>query len=403
MAIASINNPKRGEPQEVALNNVYRLLQSFRRDAFFGHEASVAHRSQSADEKLTSIFPVERNVREVRLALDRAINIVFPRSERMTQSKRSNEYCDLRRILSHKTLQATRTESKSSPFLRFWLGPDRLSALMTPYEFLTQQVVNVEQALTETLRYEYGPAPDWGYYNECSDRLSRIKIAITGTSTTDTASIAARLDELADLSVWISFIECSRLGEFSWPFAEALRKMANALLSDRGLSGKPISPIVHIIADGEGYFIHPERTSASGNHKFAIIAFPRPLKHHVLLHSIFGHELGIAPCIQLGPGIELQNKVMTALQSAGPLHNENSITSWLRDNTGPPQVRDILDQYNADFEMQYEFPQEYLLDWLEELICDLFGLLLFGPGFAAAYRTYLRPMQANPYEVGLRN
>ena len=78
MAIASINNPKRGEPQEVALNNVYRLLQSFRRDAFFGHEASVAHRSQSADEKLTSRPPVERNVREVRLALDRAINIVFP-------------------------------------------------------------------------------------------------------------------------------------------------------------------------------------------------------------------------------------------------------------------------------------------------------------------------------------
>ena len=274
---------------------------------------------------------------------------------------------------------------------------------MTPYEFLTQQVVNVEQALTETLRYEYGPAPDWGYYNECSDRLSRIKIAITGTSTTDTASIAARLDELADLSVWISFIERSRLGEFSWPFAEALRKMANALLSDRGLSGKPISPIVHIIADGEGYFIHPERTSASGNHKFAIIAFPRPLKHHVLLHSIFGHELGHSALHSVGAGTDLQNKVMTALQSAGPLHNENSITSWLRDNTAPPQVRDILDQYNADFGMQYEFPQEYLLDWLEELICDLFGLLLFGPGFAAAYRTYLRPMQANPYEVGLRN
>ena len=30
----------------------------------------------------------------------------------------------------------------------------------------------------------------------------------------------------------------------------------------------------------------------STNHRFAIVAFPRPLKHHVLLHTIFGHEIG---------------------------------------------------------------------------------------------------------------
>lgn len=39
--------------------------------------------------------------------------------------------------------------------------------------------------------------------------------------------------------------------------------------------------------------------------------------------------------------------------------------------------------------------------WLDEFICDLFGLLLFGPAFAAAHQVYLRPMNSNPYEIGL--
>ena len=64
MALASINNPRRGEPQEVALNNMYRLLQSFRKDAFFGHEAP-ADAPVEASEKLTLRPPIERNVRDV--------------------------------------------------------------------------------------------------------------------------------------------------------------------------------------------------------------------------------------------------------------------------------------------------------------------------------------------------
>jgi hypothetical protein len=77
MALASIDSPKRGEPQEVALNNMYRLLQSFRKDAFFGQEILGEARPQSATEKLTLRPQAERNVREVRDALEQATRVAF--------------------------------------------------------------------------------------------------------------------------------------------------------------------------------------------------------------------------------------------------------------------------------------------------------------------------------------
>jgi hypothetical protein len=76
-ALASIGNPKLGEPEEITLNNMYRLLQSFRRDAFFGREVSGETRPRSPAEKLTLRPPVERNVREVRRALEEAASTAF--------------------------------------------------------------------------------------------------------------------------------------------------------------------------------------------------------------------------------------------------------------------------------------------------------------------------------------
>jgi hypothetical protein len=272
---------------------------------------------------------------------------------------------------------------------------------MTPYEYLEQQATNVEQALSETLRYEYGPKRTLDYYQECSERLDRIKFAITATSKIDYLAIQARLDELTSLSVWISLIERSRLGEFSWPFAEALRKMAEELLADTGLSGVKMEPIVHVVADGEGYFIHYETTSPSGKHKFAFIAFPRPLKHHVLLHSLFGHELGHTALHTVTAGNILQNEVLTALQADGPLQNPSEVTAWLSSAAAPIQVKDELNRYLKGTGRAFVFIEPFRLQWLDEFICDLFGLLLFGPGFAAAHQAYLRPLSSNPYEIGL--
>jgi hypothetical protein len=272
---------------------------------------------------------------------------------------------------------------------------------MTPHEFLKQQAGNVERALTDTLRYDYGPKPTWDYYRECQERLDRIKLAIDATVESDLTEIQTRLDELTTLSVWISLIERSRLGEFSWPFAEALRKMAEILLADAGLSGAITPPIVHIVADGEGYFIHYERTSLSSKRRFAFIAFPRPLKHHVLLHSIFGHELGHSALHTVGAGSNLQKDVLPALQSTGPLASASSMDNWIQSAAAPTEIKKELNDFQLVVGSQHAFDDYYRLKWLDELICDLFGLLLFGPGFAAAHQVYLRPMHSNPYEVGL--
>ncbi|WP_439401839.1 hypothetical protein ACNJYA_00645 [Bradyrhizobium sp. DASA03068] len=77
MALASIDNPSAGESQEVALNNMYRLLQSFRKDAFFGQEISSGEQAQTDPNRLTLRPPIERNVREVREALDQATQTAF--------------------------------------------------------------------------------------------------------------------------------------------------------------------------------------------------------------------------------------------------------------------------------------------------------------------------------------
>ena len=177
--------------------------------------------------------------------------------------------------------------------------------------------------------------------------------------------------------------------------------MAELLLAETGLSGEPIRPIVHIVADGEGYFIHYETTSASSKRKFAFIAFPRPLKHHVLLHSLFGHELGHTALHVVGAGSILQKDVMPALQSAGPLVDVASMTSWIHDSNAPAEIKKELRQFQSMTGSTYSFSAYYHSMWLDELICDLFGLLLFGPGFAAAHQVYLRPMHSNPYEIGL--
>jgi hypothetical protein len=76
MALSSISNPRTSESQEVALNNMYRLLQSFRTDRFFGQEAPTGSR-QTATEKLTLRPPEEQNVRQVKEALQRATEVAF--------------------------------------------------------------------------------------------------------------------------------------------------------------------------------------------------------------------------------------------------------------------------------------------------------------------------------------
>lgn len=269
---------------------------------------------------------------------------------------------------------------------------------MTPEQFLIEECENVRRALDETLRYEYGPNSTDAYYQECKDRLSRIEKAIPRTRSTQ---IWARLDELASLAGWISLIERSRLGEFSWPFAEEIRSLAKLLLAETDMRG-PIEPIVHVVAEGEGYQIVYERIlSVSGRSRFAIVAFPRPLKHHVLLHTIFGHELGHTAQDTTAIGHLLTTGVRDVLSSSGPLSSVSEFNKWLNDSNAPAETKRQLIEYQRDYGASFAFEEFYRQKWLIELICDLFGLLLFGPGFAAAHQVLLKPYHRTAYDVGL--
>jgi hypothetical protein len=270
---------------------------------------------------------------------------------------------------------------------------------MEPKEFLSEEFANVKRALQETLRYDYGPDETRIYYVECNDRLDEIERQI---SKVKPSQIWARLNELTSLSVWISLIERSRLGEFSWPFAESIREIARQLLCERHFRGHMIEPIVHVVAEGEGYqIVYEEVPPPSSKYRFAVVAFPRPLKHHVLLHTIFGHELGHIAQATNAAGNLIVTQVRARLSAFGPLSDVNAITSWIRDAGAPNEIKKALSTYVVDYGNPYLFPEAYMEKWLDELICDLFGLLLFGPGFAAAHQVLLRPTHRTPYEIDL--
>jgi hypothetical protein len=97
---------------------------------------------------------------------------------------------------------------------------------------------------TESAKPRYGE----GFFSKLLDRIGA---AIKSTSP---SQIWARLNELSSLAVWISLIERSRLGEFSWPFSQVIGEIAKPLLAEQ-LMGGAIEPIIHVVAEGEGYQI----------------------------------------------------------------------------------------------------------------------------------------------------
>lgn len=274
---------------------------------------------------------------------------------------------------------------------------------MSPLEFLHEEFENVKRALKETLRHDYVPERSKAYYGECVARLAEISKSISVVGPADDVRIAAHVNELSLLAHWISLIERSHLGEFSWPFAEELHRLARSLLVEHDMAGNRLEPIVHVVAEGYGYRINYESRvpSASGRRRFVIVAFPRSLKHHVLLHSIFGHELCHTAIYTTTAGGVIHTVVVPALTAAGPMQDEASANTWLQAANAPQEVRDLFTDYQAAAGQAFHLFNYYREQWLVELICDLFGLLLFGPAFMAAHRALLRPMHPYPYGLGL--
>ena len=272
---------------------------------------------------------------------------------------------------------------------------------MTPLLYLRDEFANVSNTLDETLRHDYGAADSDDYYTECERRLEAVKRRMDAITDARDPKIADLIVALGNIANRVSLIERSHLGEFSWPFADVIRRIADRMLSERTLSRTQAirRPIVHMIAEGTGYHVRVEKSpDPTRRQRIAIVAFPRQLRHHVLMHAIFGHELGHAAFHTGAAGRICKEKVLPALVREGPLSHQDALEAWIRSPDTPEDMRNHL----------HELPHarssaNQVAQWSLELMCDLFGLLIFGTAFTAAHRTLLEPATRSTSHHELRS
>ncbi|MCW2392435.1 hypothetical protein M2336_000759 [Sphingobium sp. B1D7B] len=270
---------------------------------------------------------------------------------------------------------------------------------MAPFLYVQEEYENVRRALDESLRYDYGPGQTVDYYEECRFRLDGIQAELERLGQGGAAPVSAIVSQLWDLANRLTLIERSHLGEFSWPFADAIRVIASPLLlENEGLEGGH-QPIIHMIAEGTSYQITSEKVMGPNKRRrLYTVAFPRQLKHHVLMHALFGHELGHATfyssrASDLFSSDPLSIQLTKILRREGHLRDAASVMAWLRSEDAPERVKQRMKGITA------VITEASLEHWIVELICDLFGLAIFGPAFVAAHRTYLEPSCKNPHQI----
>ncbi len=257
--------------------------------------------------------------------------------------------------------------------------------MLTPKHFLIEECKNVERSLKESLRHDYGGKRSQDFYAECNFRLVTLQRLIKQEPATNLPELHQYAINISALSELIARIERSHLGEFSWPFAYELEELANATC--QGVTGSNDiyeEPIFAISAEGglDAYMIHHEQEKFEPNIRKRIfnIVFPRTLKHHVLLHPILGHEIGHAATTIPNMDSKLGTEVLAKLEGNGPLSDHHSLSDWLKERDKTTKENVILDPDQAE---------ELLHSWGEEFLCDLFGLVLFGPSFIAAHFSLL--------------
>jgi hypothetical protein len=262
---------------------------------------------------------------------------------------------------------------------------------MSNKDFLLQECENVSKVLKETLRFKYGLEGSKDFYEECELRLNFIKQEINNTDEPDFARLGANFELLEDLSSLISRIERSSRGEYSWPFVEELKKIAAAICTEDTLQSKNNPHKVHVLSEGGlgAYQIFTERKRpTASNKRILTIVFPRTLKHYVLFHPILGHELGHAIWQSSKHQSELKDIVFNGLiQSNGVFSDKRSTASWLYSKNAPREIQDFLNnvlKHNGITEQNF-FNWADWDAWVEEILCDLIGLLIFGPSFVAAH------------------
>lgn len=262
---------------------------------------------------------------------------------------------------------------------------------MHPKEFLEHECENVSLALKETLRYDYGHGRSSEFYDECSVRLESIKGKLSKISASNLDELDILASELSRLSRLISLIERSHIGEFSWPFAEALRKLAVEVSRDSSPIPTLEDPSFFMSSDGglTAYRIYPEQEPVSFlrmKRKIFTIVFPRTLKEQVLLHTILGHEIGHAAWTSPSTQKDLIEAVIAPLIRTGPMQDSEGLRRWLKRHYGaslsPTQAAEVW------------------TSWFEEILCDLFGMATFGPSFLPAHKTLLSTLDPQGLNLG---
>lgn len=256
--------------------------------------------------------------------------------------------------------------------------------------FLLQECENVKVVLEETLRYKYGLEGSKEFFEECEARLSFITAELSTVDEVDYQLLGEYCQHLNNLSALISRIERSSLGEYSWPFVEELKKISTAICTEATLTNANTPPLVHVLSDGGlgAYRIYPERKRpSSGQTRILTIVFPRTLKDFVLLHPILGHEIGHAVWQTSKHQARLQKIVIEEIiQKTTKIFSKDATANWLYSTEAPSDLKDVLiklDSYGINESNFFEWANWEA--WLEEILCDLIGLLIFGPSFVAAH------------------
>ncbi|MGC2966207.1 hypothetical protein [Paraburkholderia aspalathi] len=276
---------------------------------------------------------------------------------------------------------------------------------MAAKSFLLQECANVKQVLEETLRFEYGAGGSKDFFDECSSRLAFITSEIAAADEADFSALGVNQELLLDLSKLISRIERSSLGQYSWPFVDELKKIAAAICAEDTLDDTDTPPMVHVLSEGglDAYAIYPEEQRPSGSERRILtIVFPRTLKHFVLLHSILGHEIGHA----IWRSSKHQNDLRAAVDRAfvasnGRFSSALATTNWLYDAGAPTSVTARLAAF-----LQQGLPRDHFFMWAnweawrEEILCDLIGILTFGPSFIAAECQLLYSLDLSGMGIG---
>jgi hypothetical protein len=211
------------------------------------------------------------------------------------------------------------------------------------------------------------------YYTECARRLQTIKRYIASAS--NDFDLQSWRSQLSALSTLITHIERSHLEEFSWPFADALERVSKRVCARVGTSE---APLFFFMAQGKfaDYAVRYDETTAHVRRRdIYSVFFPRTLKDQVLLHAIFGHEIGHA-------ALEAQPRTYDAL-------------SVLRDNSILTDIDSFFSWCQVNLHVQHRVSDEYLKSqaacWAKEIFCDLFGLIMIGPAFIPAFTTLIEP------------